>query len=313
MVVSKSGTLAGVKRHDYLPFGEELGLISGRTQAMGYSAIDNVRQRFTQKERDIETGLDYFGARHFSSIQGRFISTDPAALKLRHLANPQDLNRYAYVANNPLKYIDPDGEEKILVVIESYIPTKSTSAGGRTYKGDDRPVPQVGQPQTGGTFRTQQIITIETDPFKNGGNPQVGQIHKDVGITYQSDAEGNPIGSPKQGSGDSLTAGVSRNKDGSVEIHAHGDESNPDVTSPGITYNYNINVRDDGKGGITVTVSGNHDQYPAHVVTASRIEQPKAQATTVYSFDPEKAKTTPYYLFPLAPDKVIKPTETRLP
>src|ERR1044072_5620988 len=54
-----------VSRHDYKPFGEEIGAGTGsRTTGMGYSVADGVRQRFTQKERDVETGLDYFGARY---------------------------------------------------------------------------------------------------------------------------------------------------------------------------------------------------------------------------------------------------------
>src|SRR5712691_3826332 len=97
---------------------------------------------------------------------------------------------------------------------------------------------------------------------------------------------------PATANGDTLTAGVSRNRDGSVDISAQGNEKNPksDVPPPGITYNYNVNVKDDGRGGITVTVSGSHDQYPAHVITASRVEKPNAKAITVYSFDPTKAR-----------------------
>jgi RHS repeat-associated protein len=107
LVVDQSGTLAGVKRHDYLPFGEELPGTSGfRTTAQGYSSGDGVRQQFTSKERDVETGLDYFLARYYSSTQGRFTSPDLAAGKR---GNPQTLNRYSYVKNNPLKYIDPFG------------------------------------------------------------------------------------------------------------------------------------------------------------------------------------------------------------
>jgi hypothetical protein len=58
MIFDKTGALANVKRHDYAPFGEELfnGL---RTTAMGYAAADPTRQKFTSKERDIETGLEY--------------------------------------------------------------------------------------------------------------------------------------------------------------------------------------------------------------------------------------------------------------
>lgn len=60
----------------------------------------------TGKERDTETGLDYFGARYMSGPEGRFISPDPVAGRL---ANPQSLNRYTYALNNPLKYVDPTG------------------------------------------------------------------------------------------------------------------------------------------------------------------------------------------------------------
>lgn len=56
MVVDKSGSLAGIKRHDYLPFGEELGAgVGGKSPAQGYTASDNVRQKFTGKKRDGET------------------------------------------------------------------------------------------------------------------------------------------------------------------------------------------------------------------------------------------------------------------
>jgi RHS repeat-associated protein len=64
--------------------------------------------RSSSKERDVETGLDFFGARYYSGAQGRFVSPDPGAYKLE---NPQTFNRYSYVNNNPLKYVDPSGRE----------------------------------------------------------------------------------------------------------------------------------------------------------------------------------------------------------
>jgi len=71
------------------------------------------RSRCTGKERDAETGLDYFGARYFSGAQGRFItpdwSEDPYALPYANLSNPQSLNLYAYAQNNPLSRRDEDG------------------------------------------------------------------------------------------------------------------------------------------------------------------------------------------------------------
>lgn len=63
---------------------------------------------FTGKERDAETGLDYFGARYMSSAQGRFTGADPL-LNSGRPWNPQTWNRYSYALNNPLKFNDPTG------------------------------------------------------------------------------------------------------------------------------------------------------------------------------------------------------------
>jgi RHS repeat-associated protein len=83
-----------------LPFGD------GQT-CTGTNSSPN---HFTDKERDLESGLDYFGARFYNSTQGRFGSSDPINGSGK-LFNPQSLNRYSYTFNNPLRYIDPDGAE----------------------------------------------------------------------------------------------------------------------------------------------------------------------------------------------------------
>jgi RHS repeat-associated protein len=69
----------------------------------------SLEHHFTGKERDAESGLDYFGARYYGSSMGRFMSPDPAGLSAVKLANPQTWNWYAYVQNNPLRYTDPTG------------------------------------------------------------------------------------------------------------------------------------------------------------------------------------------------------------
>jgi RHS repeat-associated protein len=112
MIVDQTGALASVRRHDYLPFGEEIGgpkvgLIGGRTGVMGYGA-DAVRQKFTGYQFDAETGLNYAQARYQSSVQGRFTSVDPLGASA-NIGDPQSFNRYSYVQNMPLTAVDPTG------------------------------------------------------------------------------------------------------------------------------------------------------------------------------------------------------------
>jgi RHS repeat-associated protein len=93
-----------VKCSDYLPFGEEIPAGYG-SRSSCFAANDN-KIKFTSKERDAETGLDYFLARYYSGAQGRFLGPDIAGPAL---ANPQTFNKYQYALNNPLRYIDRNG------------------------------------------------------------------------------------------------------------------------------------------------------------------------------------------------------------
>ena len=106
-------TGAVVKRHDYLPFGQELPVgLGGRTSDLKYQAFgfdDPQRVKFTGKERDSESGLDYFGARYYSGAQGRFTSPD-APFADQVPSDPQSWNLYTYVGNNPLRHVDATGQ-----------------------------------------------------------------------------------------------------------------------------------------------------------------------------------------------------------
>lgn len=81
---------------DYYPFGKE---------SRSSVSVNKPREQFTGKERDAESGLDYFGARYYNSEVGRWMSVDPKAGKY------PSLSPFVYVANNPLKFIDPDGKK----------------------------------------------------------------------------------------------------------------------------------------------------------------------------------------------------------
>jgi RHS repeat-associated protein len=120
-----------------LPFGDNL---SCTTTSLA-TADDATEHHFTSKERDVESGNDYFSARYYASTTGHFMSPDPLpwigwqnpaedsseeAKEEAHekfenwISNPQNLNMYAYVNNNPLNRIDPSGME-------------GCTAGGKTY------------------------------------------------------------------------------------------------------------------------------------------------------------------------------------
>ena len=83
------------------PFGAYLRTIG--------TYADATEHHFTGKERDSESGNDYFGARYYASSVGRFMSPDPISRSSAHLDNPQRWNEYAYALNNPLINVDVDG------------------------------------------------------------------------------------------------------------------------------------------------------------------------------------------------------------
>jgi RHS repeat-associated protein len=85
-----------VESYDYEPWGL---LMPGRTLGSG------TKEGFTGKERDAESGLDYFGARLYMPALGRWTGVDPLAEK-----HPE-WSPYNYVLNNPLVLIDPDGQQ----------------------------------------------------------------------------------------------------------------------------------------------------------------------------------------------------------
>jgi RHS repeat-associated protein len=134
-------------RHDYLPFGEEIGEgVGGRTALQGYVS-DTVRQKFTGYERDAETGLDYAQARYYNAAHGRFTSPDPLLASARR-ASPKTWNRYAYALNNPLRFVDPDGLIAVAISLENL-------------EGQE---PQDGRQQQQQPVREEQTATQQCQP-----------------------------------------------------------------------------------------------------------------------------------------------------
>ena len=86
------------------------------SEASGHQSI------FTGKERDAESGNDYFGARYYASSMGRWLSPDRLNLTDDRVVNPANtLNKYVYGGNNPLKYVDPDGKDITIFYENSFL------------------------------------------------------------------------------------------------------------------------------------------------------------------------------------------------
>src|SRR3989344_3017256 len=93
------------------------------TQQQNSPPITNnfsTRYTFTDQEKDDESGLLYFGARYYDPVIGRFTQPDPSIIdptrpEFREaMFNPQLLNTYSYVVNNPVKMVDKEGESPVL-------------------------------------------------------------------------------------------------------------------------------------------------------------------------------------------------------
>ncbi len=88
--VVTNATSTIMEESDFYPFGGERVITD---------TLDN-NYKFTSKERDFESGLDYFIARHYSSSIGRFLQIDPGNAGSAP-ANPQDRKAYAYTSSTP--------------------------------------------------------------------------------------------------------------------------------------------------------------------------------------------------------------------
>ena len=96
MEIKADGTIDSY--NDYYPYGS---IMPNRSSVQSA----DTRYKFTSKERDTETGYDYFGARYYDSFIGRWLQVDPLAGKY------PGWSPYNYALNNPIRNIDPDGND----------------------------------------------------------------------------------------------------------------------------------------------------------------------------------------------------------
>src|SRR5271157_2683964 len=159
--------------------------------AFRYGGTPRCAYKFTGKERDAESGLDNFGARYDASSLGRFMTPDPVFISADRVFDPQSLNLYAYVRNNPLSLVDPTGLDFYLAC-----QTSDHSGCGQVQNGSDKVWVQ-GQTVNG------QFQATDVDMNKQGdtsagyhdqfGNQYTGSFDEKNGVSF-TDASGNTSG-----------------------------------------------------------------------------------------------------------------------
>jgi RHS repeat-associated protein len=235
LITDASGDMPPQQESDYYPYGGEIPV----------SGSDPNRYKFTGKERDAESGLDYFGARHDASTLGRFMQPDPGKINLRHALNPQKWNKYAYSLNNPLRFFDPDGMVEMEVQFRAFIQQQSVKDPfGRTFAGDNRGF-TVGKNVSS---RTTISVRIETDPSKRPGNPIISATPGTAGPTNQLDANGNVIKTGTATTGLPQVTG-SRDANGNAVLNFTQNTQNPlenQTATPGIRANVDVTVAQNG-------------------------------------------------------------------
>jgi RHS repeat-associated protein len=205
VVTNASGSV--LDDSDFCPFGREC--------YVALSSSGNA-YKFTGKERDPESGLDEFGARYYTSQYGRFMTVDefpggivdpftgqqieqPGPLPYADVTDPQTLNKYAYVRNSPLRYVDPNGHEILyddrlqnaqLVkdTVSAILANPNTSAYLSGYVGKENPnlVIMSGDLSNGDTRVTNADGTTTTT--KVMGNTDPGGQSVDGGPVTQGEA-----------------------------------------------------------------------------------------------------------------------------
>jgi RHS repeat-associated protein len=245
-----------------LPFGE----------AIACTTSSPTEHLFTGKERDTESGNDYFGARYYSSAMGRFLSPDWAAkaepVPYAKLDDPQSLNLYAYVRNNPLVRIDADGHATLVFDAQAHTLTLYTNDGQKV-----------------GTWHASNNVAStakfsngdKTMPLPNGTYSMKDESSPHMHPGQKDDRDSNMKDSPK---GEFGKDGIFRldksavNPDGGIGVHAGRDDVPDAAGRTGADHATMGCVRTTGEGMDTITSTAKSDPLTSITVQNSKTPQP---------------------------------------
>ena len=183
-----------------LPFSSALNLITdssgNKIEVTNYGPFGDIldggdsRYNYNSKEKDLQSGLNYYGARYYEADTLKHF-TQPDTV-IQDVYNPQSLNRYSYVLNNPYKYVDPTGNEPITYAfIETGIDVISIIVSSYTvHKDPESVVNQI-------AF-SLDVIDLLSGPFSNPApsgltilaiNKAAGELGEEAVFNYLRDLE----------------------------------------------------------------------------------------------------------------------------
>jgi RHS repeat-associated protein len=139
--------------------------------------------RYTGKERDQESGNDYFGARYYGSSMGRFMSPDPAGPWAADVSDPQSWNFYAYARNNPLINVDLFGYDCV------YLNNAGNGVESTDTNSNSGECGNNGGYWVDGTFTSGTVYANNNDVYLHGYDSSSGQLTDSY--TYGVSANGN--------------------------------------------------------------------------------------------------------------------------
>jgi RHS repeat-associated protein len=220
MVVSAAGAIEN--ESDYYPWGGELKITA---------ADAGNHYKFTGKERDPESGLDYFGARYYGNALGRWTSPDTPFAD-QHPENPQSWNLYMYAGNRPTSLIDTDGREvKETVTYVYYDVHGKTAAEAHANALQASPFTQDGQKFEGGTQPTQSVINVKTSETVQGFEGvavtdtmtvKSADVKLDQTVTLPNWVEADKASPEDQAQWKTEIGDLKEHEDGHVKINSEG-------------------------------------------------------------------------------------------
>jgi RHS repeat-associated protein len=190
-IIVQSGQTSPCYDEDFYPYGGE---VPHSSEVPAFLNTCSQNYKFNGKERDgtplTETGLDNFGARYDASRFGRFISPDwsaePEPVPFAKLVNPQSLNLYAYVLNNPVSLVDLGGHDDD---VPFYWKANFMNLGLNPFTGQD---PSLTQTQLDYQARRSTQVSVKTNRYAgvwdsghNSGGVDIELLAKVKGSKYK--------------------------------------------------------------------------------------------------------------------------------